>query len=416
MSYGYWSDLETDGYEWTFRPNACSGIIPTSGGEACVFAAGSPGRIGTGGVALIHDVIAEGSPAVAERLRAATPRSSARTWTGQRGYIRQSWGPGWALVGDAGCFSDPIGLHGLTDAFRDAELLARVVADGLGGGGGRSTTRWPGTSRLVTVSARPLFEVVDRIVSHDWGDEEISRLLSKLTSALADEVEAITELETMTGLEHGGADMKPRTLLGVWAHPDDDAYLSAGLMAAWRQRGDRVVVVTATLGEHGTSDPQAWPPRRLGRHRRREMCASLATLGVHEVRLLGFEDGTCEHHDGTAAIADHIADLAPDRIVTFGPDGITNHPDHCAVSRWTTDAWSAIGPRCRALVRARRRRSSIEKFGAGERGDRPLERAAGAAVHARATSVSRSRSMASCSIARSLRSTLTRLRRSRSSA
>ena len=194
MSYGYWSDLETDGYEWTFRANACSGVIPTNDGEACVFAAGSPGRIGTGGVALIEDVIAEGSPAVAERLRAATPRSSARTWTGQRGYIRQSWGPGWALVGDAGCFSDPIGLHGLTDAFRDAELLARAVADGLGGGEplDDALARYQSTRDRLCA---PLFEVVDRITSHDWGDEEITRLLSKLMSALADEVEAITELE-----------------------------------------------------------------------------------------------------------------------------------------------------------------------------------------------------------------------------
>ncbi len=48
--------------------------------------------------------------------------------------------------------------------------------------------------------------------------------------------------------------------------------------------------------------------------------------------------------DGTAAIADHISDVAPDCIVTFGPDGITAHPDHCAVSRWTTDAWSAVCP------------------------------------------------------------------------
>ncbi len=89
------------------------------------------------------------------------------------------------------------------------------------------------------------------------------------------------------------------------------------MAAAWR-RGDRVVIVTATLGEHGTSDPAAWPPRRLGRLRRRELCASLAALGVHEVRLLGFEDGTCERMDGTAVIADHIADVEPDRIVTFG--------------------------------------------------------------------------------------------------
>ena len=138
--------------------------------------------------------------------------------------------------------------------------------------------------------------------------------------------------------------MKPRTLLGVWAHPDDEAYLSAGLMAAARRRGDRVVIVTATLGDHGTSDPATWPPARLRRLRRRELRNSLAALDVHEVRLLGFEDGTCDQVDGTAAIADHIADIEPDQIVTFGPDGMTGHPDHRAVSRWTTDAWTAICP------------------------------------------------------------------------
>ncbi|HEX3261549.1 MAG TPA: PIG-L family deacetylase, partial [Pseudonocardia sp.] len=45
------------------------------------------------------------------------------------------------------------------------------------------------------------------------------------------------------------------TVLGIWAHPDDEAFLSAGLMAAARDAGQRVVCVTATLGEHGTSDP-----------------------------------------------------------------------------------------------------------------------------------------------------------------
>jgi flavin-dependent dehydrogenase len=195
MTYGYWSDLETDGYEWTFRPNACSGIIPTNDGEACVFAAGSPGRIGIGGVALIEDVIAEGAPDVAERLRMASPRSFARTWMGHRGYIRQSWGPGWALVGDAGCFTDPIGLHGLTDAFRDAELLARAVAEAFGSKasmrdalGDYQSTR----DRL----CQPLFDVVDRIASQEWDEAEITRLLSTLTSAMTDEVEAITELES----------------------------------------------------------------------------------------------------------------------------------------------------------------------------------------------------------------------------
>ena len=68
-----------------------------------------------------------------------------------------------------------------------------------------------------------------------------------------------------------------RTLLGVWAHPDDEAYLSAGLMAEYRRRGDRVSVITATLGERGTSDPEAWPPHKLAGLREHELRASLAS-------------------------------------------------------------------------------------------------------------------------------------------
>jgi LmbE family N-acetylglucosaminyl deacetylase len=138
--------------------------------------------------------------------------------------------------------------------------------------------------------------------------------------------------------------MSGRTLLGVWAHPDDEAYLSAGLMADFRRRGDRVVVVTATLGERGTSDPDVWPPERLALHRQRELQRALAAVGVDDVRLLGFGDGECTWVDGTALIAEHIADVAPDLIVTFGPDGMTGHPDHRAVSSWTTDAWIAARP------------------------------------------------------------------------
>ncbi len=138
--------------------------------------------------------------------------------------------------------------------------------------------------------------------------------------------------------------MTRRTLLGVWAHPDDEAYVSAGLMAAFRARGDRVVIVTATLGEHGTSDPTAWPPAKLAARRHVELRNSLAVLDVDELHLLGYEDGGCEKRDGTDAIANHIAALEPDVIVTFGPDGMTGHPDHRAVSRWTTDAWAATRP------------------------------------------------------------------------
>ncbi|WP_202879322.1 PIG-L deacetylase family protein [Nocardioides cynanchi] len=139
-----------------------------------------------------------------------------------------------------------------------------------------------------------------------------------------------------------------RTLLGVWAHPDDEAYLSSGLMAAVRRAGGRVVVVTATRGEHGTDDPQRWPPERLAPHRERELRDSLAVVGVHEHRWLPHRDGELADLPlaaGADALVGVLEELRPDTVVTFGPDGMTGHDDHRAVSRWTTEAWRLTGQR-----------------------------------------------------------------------
>ncbi len=136
------------------------------------------------------------------------------------------------------------------------------------------------------------------------------------------------------------------TVLGVWAHPDDEAYLSAALMAAARDAGHRVVVATATPGERGTGDPESWPPQRLASVRRHELAASLAVVGVTEHHWLGFSDGECAAtpaHIGVAAVARLIDRVRPRTIVTFGPDGMTGHPDHRTVSAWTTAAWQAAG-------------------------------------------------------------------------
>ena len=132
------------------------------------------------------------------------------------------------------------------------------------------------------------------------------------------------------------------TVLAVWAHPDDEAYLCAGLMALARRAGQRVVCVTATPGEHGTSDPEAWPPARLAALRTTEMAAAMAALGVDEHRWLGFEDGTLAAVDpahGTALIAGLLDEVRPDTVVSFGPDGMTGHPDHQAIAGWVEQAW-----------------------------------------------------------------------------
>lgn len=141
------------------------------------------------------------------------------------------------------------------------------------------------------------------------------------------------------------------TILSVWAHPDDETYLCAGIMAAARDQGQRVVCVSATAGEHGTADPGNWPPDRLGPVRRWEAVAAMAVLGVTEHAILGLPDGGLADHDqgGRAWVGELIDHVEPDTILTFGPDGMTFHPDHLAVHRWVTESWQQRGCRSRLL-------------------------------------------------------------------
>jgi LmbE family N-acetylglucosaminyl deacetylase len=132
------------------------------------------------------------------------------------------------------------------------------------------------------------------------------------------------------------------TILGVWAHPDDEAYLSGALMAAAVDRGERVVCVTATRGEAGSWDHERWPPSEMGRIREAELKECLAILGVSEHHWLGYPDGGCDRIDEVEAIAKVaglIGDVDPDTVLTFGPEGQTEHPDHIVVHRWATAAF-----------------------------------------------------------------------------
>lgn len=142
------------------------------------------------------------------------------------------------------------------------------------------------------------------------------------------------------------------TILGVWAHPDDEAFLSAGVMAAARAADQRVVVLTATRGELGTPDPESWPLDRLGAHREVELGRSLAELGVFEHFVLGHPDGGCRAvalEQGAAEVAEVIERVEPDTILTFGRDGFTGHPDHQSVSAWVDAAAASTRSRARVL-------------------------------------------------------------------
>jgi LmbE family N-acetylglucosaminyl deacetylase len=137
------------------------------------------------------------------------------------------------------------------------------------------------------------------------------------------------------------------TVLGVWAHPDDEAYLSGGLMALARDAGSRVVCVTATRGELGTPDPDTWPPQRLAAERTSELARCLEILGVTEHHWLGYRDGGCPQADPSGAVArlsELIEEVRPDTVLSFGPDGVTGHPDHQTISAWTTKAFDRAAP------------------------------------------------------------------------
>jgi len=131
------------------------------------------------------------------------------------------------------------------------------------------------------------------------------------------------------------------TTLTVWAHPDDETYLSGGLCAALTDQGARVVCVTATRGEAGGPTDDVEARTRLAEVRTQELEDALELLGVREHEWLDYPDGGCALVDPAVAVARliEVVDLVrPDTVVTFGPEGHTGHPDHSTVSRWVDEA------------------------------------------------------------------------------
>lgn len=142
------------------------------------------------------------------------------------------------------------------------------------------------------------------------------------------------------------------SILAVFAHPDDEAYLAAALMAKAVDEGRRVVCVTATRGELGFPDDDPRSADERAAVRTAEMAACLSVLGVEEHHWLDLPDGgSAEVPDEVPVgrITEIIDDVQPDTTLTFGPDGQTFHVDHRAISRWTTMAVKAAEHRTRLL-------------------------------------------------------------------
>jgi LmbE family N-acetylglucosaminyl deacetylase len=161
----------------------------------------------------------------------------------------------------------------------------------------------------------------------------------------------------MTSLDQLG------TVLMVWAHPDDETYLAGGVSALLTDAGQRVVCITATRGEAGGD----------GQVRTVELEQALDVLGVSEHHWLDYPDGGCAEVDADEAVTrirSIVDEVQPDSVLTFGPDGITGHPDHQTASAWVDHALAGLDVRLLHAVEREERvdRELDEEFGVYELG------------------------------------------------
>jgi len=196
-AYGYWPAGDLDGYHWHYGDGLSAGVIPTNDGLACVFAGGPPAVLAAavrhrGPAAAQRDLLSRFGGGLAD-LTATPPAGSVRLFRGLPALLRRPYGPGWALVGDAGWWTDPLSTHGITGALRDAELLAGAVVAGAASERAAAAAL-AGYQAGRDRTALPMHPITDRLASHDWDLPEARRLLHQLSSVMADEVEGICRL------------------------------------------------------------------------------------------------------------------------------------------------------------------------------------------------------------------------------
>jgi flavin-dependent dehydrogenase len=192
--YGYWPAADLDGYDWYYGDGFSAGVIPTNDGLACVFAAGPAGVLAA---RMRHSRPLDTARELLARLdcrltdlTSSAPLGPVRFFRGLPARLRRPYGPGWALVGDAGWWKDPLSTYGITDAFRDAELLAGAVVAGAASDHEMRIvfSRYQAERDRL---ALPMHPVVDRLASHQWDLTQVQQLLRGLSSVMADDVEGI---------------------------------------------------------------------------------------------------------------------------------------------------------------------------------------------------------------------------------
>jgi len=132
-------------------------------------------------------------------------------------------------------------------------------------------------------------------------------------------------------------------LMAILAHPDDESLGNGGMLAKYAAEGIEIHLVVAARGERGWPGKESEYPglETLGKLREAEVRAAANVLGLHSVYFLDYLDGDLDKAHPAEAIAKIVRYLRlvrPDVVVTFGPFGGYGHPDHIAISQFTTAA------------------------------------------------------------------------------
>lgn len=137
-------------------------------------------------------------------------------------------------------------------------------------------------------------------------------------------------------------------LAAVLAHPDDESFGCAGSLALAHDAGATTRLLVVTRGEAGTPDGQ--PDPAFGDRREAELIGAAKAIGLDEVSILeGYADGAVADHPFEVLvdeIAAWLADRRPQAVITFGPHGVTGHPDHVVVgsaTRWAVERLAETG-------------------------------------------------------------------------
>ena len=211
--YAHMSGLQTGGYEWFYAPGVTAALIPTNDGQTCVSVGAPPGRFGAelaGDLpASFRRLLAEASPELAARVAGAAPAGRLRSFAGLPGFMRRPWGPGWALVGDAGYYRDPITAHGTSDGLRDAQLLAEATAAFLAGERGEEAAMGEYHQTRNRLSER-LFAVTENIASfYRWDTRSVEAHLRSLSAAMVDEVDYLLASDPGPAARTAGNSARP---------------------------------------------------------------------------------------------------------------------------------------------------------------------------------------------------------------